>query len=218
MAAMAKEARAAGVRVRAGIQTAFGCAYEGEVSQKKVVDLVRQTLDMGIDELALSDSTGMANPLQIEQMISEVRPLAGDVSHRLAPARHARAGARQRLRGAPARRDPFRHRLWRARRLPLYCWGERQHRHRGHAFYDGGDGRQHGSRHRQSCGRLEALGNFLRRVPCQPNCITFWKVTRRLCLPMPNSSPPTSPQILSLSAAAVAVSQRRSRRRGWGRG
>ncbi len=79
MAAMAKEARAAGVRVRAGVQTAFGCAYEGDVPQARGVDLVRQTLDMDIDELALSDSTGMANPLQIERMLTEVRPLTGNI-------------------------------------------------------------------------------------------------------------------------------------------
>ena len=79
MGRMAQEARAAGVRVRAGIQTAFGCAYEGEVPQERVVDLVKQTLQMDIDELALADSTGMANPLQIERMLSEVRPLAGNI-------------------------------------------------------------------------------------------------------------------------------------------
>ncbi len=78
MEEMAREARGAGVRVRAGVQTAFGCAYEGEVPQRKVVNLLEQTLHMGIDELALSDSTGMANPLQIERMLAEVRPLAGD--------------------------------------------------------------------------------------------------------------------------------------------
>ncbi len=79
MGDMARTAKTAGVRVRAGIQTAFGCAYEGEVPQERVVDLVTQTLDMDVDELALSDSTGMANPLQVERMLTALRPLAGDV-------------------------------------------------------------------------------------------------------------------------------------------
>ena len=79
MGEMARTAKTAGVRVRAGIQTAFGCAYEGEVPQERVVDLVTQTLDMDVDELALSDSTGMANPLQVERMLTALRPLTGDV-------------------------------------------------------------------------------------------------------------------------------------------
>ena len=35
--------------------------------------------DHGIDELALADSTGMANPLQMEEMMSHVVELAQDV-------------------------------------------------------------------------------------------------------------------------------------------
>jgi hydroxymethylglutaryl-CoA lyase len=43
------------------------------------VEIARQYLDAGIDELALADSTGMANPLQIKRMLEAVLPLAGDV-------------------------------------------------------------------------------------------------------------------------------------------
>lgn len=71
--------RELGLKVRAGIQCAFGCVYEGEISQQKVVDVARQYLDAGIDELALADSTGMANPEQIKRMLDAILPLAGDV-------------------------------------------------------------------------------------------------------------------------------------------
>lgn len=67
------------LKVRAGIQCAFGCVYEGEIPQKKVVDIARAYLDVGIDELALADSTGMANPEQIKRMLDVILPLAGDV-------------------------------------------------------------------------------------------------------------------------------------------
>lgn len=79
MAEMAKVAKEAGMWVRAGIQTAFGCAYEGEVAEEHVRELVRRTLELEIDELSLADSTGMANPLQIERMLTTVLPLAGRV-------------------------------------------------------------------------------------------------------------------------------------------
>lgn len=79
MADMVKLARDAGMRVRAGLQTAFGCAYEGQVPLERVVALTKRTLDMGIDELALADSTGMANPRQIESWLKTLLPLAGDI-------------------------------------------------------------------------------------------------------------------------------------------
>ncbi len=66
------------MRVRAGVQSAFGCAYEGGVPRERVVGLIEHILNLGVDELTLADSTGMANPLQIEEMISTISPLAGD--------------------------------------------------------------------------------------------------------------------------------------------
>jgi len=79
MEAMAKQAREWGMGVRAGVQTAFGCVYEGQIPLERVVDLSRRFLAMGIDELSLSDSAGLGNPDQIQRAITAVRPLAGDV-------------------------------------------------------------------------------------------------------------------------------------------
>ena len=79
MAAMVKQAREWGMGVRAGVQTAFGCAYEGQIEQAKVVHLSKRFLAMGIDELSLADSAGLGNPNQIRRTVQEVRPLAGDV-------------------------------------------------------------------------------------------------------------------------------------------
>lgn len=79
LAEMIGLARAGGLRVRAGVQTAFGCAYEGEVPLARVRELVERTLGLGVDALTLADSTGMANPRQVAEMIAAVRPLAGDV-------------------------------------------------------------------------------------------------------------------------------------------
>ncbi|NTU82314.1 MAG: hydroxymethylglutaryl-CoA lyase [Chloroflexales bacterium] len=76
MAAMVERARACGMAVRAGIQCAFGCAYEGEVDAHRVVGLARRILAMGVDELALADTTGTANPQQVRRMVQELLPLA----------------------------------------------------------------------------------------------------------------------------------------------
>jgi len=66
---MATVARAQGMMVRAGVQCAFGCVYEGIVPVEQVVRIVDHLLSVGVDELALADSTGMANPQQMARML-----------------------------------------------------------------------------------------------------------------------------------------------------
>ena len=79
MVAMVAQAREWGMTVRAGVQTAFGCVYEGHIEQAEVVELSRRFLAMGIDELSLADSSGMGNPQQVAQMVAAIRPFAGEV-------------------------------------------------------------------------------------------------------------------------------------------
>ena len=71
--------RQANIRVRGGIQCAFGCRYEGRIPPSHVLDMVRHHLDLGINELALADSTGMADPLHVEELMNTVVNEAGDL-------------------------------------------------------------------------------------------------------------------------------------------
>lgn len=64
------------VQVRGGIQCAFGCRYEGEIDQQVVLDLAKEHLDRGVDELALADSTGMAHPRQMFELLPTLLELA----------------------------------------------------------------------------------------------------------------------------------------------
>lgn len=50
------------VFVRACISTAFYCPYEGKVSQDAVVSLCKEFALMGVDELSVADTIGMASP------------------------------------------------------------------------------------------------------------------------------------------------------------
>ena len=72
------KAREYGISVRMGVQTAFGCVYDGDIPQARVVEMCKQFLAMGIDELTLADSAGLGNPAQIKRMMQEIMPLAGD--------------------------------------------------------------------------------------------------------------------------------------------
>ena len=78
-AEMARIAKEGGLTVRGGIQCAFGCRYEGKISEQFVIDLAKQHLDLGIDELSLADSTGMGNPVQMKRIMSQIVPLAGNL-------------------------------------------------------------------------------------------------------------------------------------------
>ncbi len=72
-------ARRHGIRVRAGIQCAFGCRYEGSIPAQKVMDLIKHHLDAGADEIALADSTGMAHPVQVRHLVQQALELCGPV-------------------------------------------------------------------------------------------------------------------------------------------
>jgi hydroxymethylglutaryl-CoA lyase len=67
------KARAAGMTVRAGVMNAFGCAYEGKIPPRQVLKLVRNFLLEEPHEICLADSSGMANPAQVEQLIHRTR-------------------------------------------------------------------------------------------------------------------------------------------------
>ena len=54
-----------GVAVRGYISTVFGCPYEGAVAPQKVLDVAQSLLAMGINELSLGDTIGVATPNQV---------------------------------------------------------------------------------------------------------------------------------------------------------
>lgn len=66
------------MKIRAGIQCAFGCVYEGKISKTRVLNIASNFLNMGIGTLAISDTTGMANPLLIKSLINKLIPQVGN--------------------------------------------------------------------------------------------------------------------------------------------
>jgi hydroxymethylglutaryl-CoA lyase len=73
-----RHAKERNMKIRAGIQCAFGCVYEGKISERRVLNTASEFLKMGVDTLAISDTTGMANPLSIKNLITQLIP---EVSH-----------------------------------------------------------------------------------------------------------------------------------------
>lgn len=65
-------ALAAKVPVRAYVSTVFGCPYEGDVDPEKAVELVGRLRDMGVYQVSLGDTIGVANPAQTEDVLGRV--------------------------------------------------------------------------------------------------------------------------------------------------
>jgi hydroxymethylglutaryl-CoA lyase len=69
---------APGVKIEAGLSTAFGCTIQGEVTDDDVVWMAEQVVAAGVDEAGLSDTTGMANPAQVRRLFNKVRAAIGN--------------------------------------------------------------------------------------------------------------------------------------------
>ena len=63
---------AAGLRVRGYLSTAFGCPFEGAVDPRRVAELAARLVAMGVYEVAVSDTIGIAHPGQVPRVLEAV--------------------------------------------------------------------------------------------------------------------------------------------------
>lgn len=69
---VAARAKQAGLGLKAALSTCFGCPYEGDVDPGVVVRIAETLIAMGVNEVGISDTTGMANPRQVSALVSRV--------------------------------------------------------------------------------------------------------------------------------------------------
>ncbi|PLT29361.1 hydroxymethylglutaryl-CoA lyase [Peribacillus deserti] len=60
-----------GKKVRGYLSTVFGCPYEGKVPAAQVLSICERLFEMGIEELSLGDTIGIANPRQVEEILEQ---------------------------------------------------------------------------------------------------------------------------------------------------
>ena len=70
--AVCDRAAAAGLRVRGYLSTAFGCPFEGAVAPRQVADVAVRLADLGVFEVVLSDTIGVAHPGQVPTVLEAV--------------------------------------------------------------------------------------------------------------------------------------------------
>lgn len=58
------------MKVSVDVATAFGCPFEGKIPTAKLLEFLQRAHDLGIREFTLCDTTGMANPAQVREVVS----------------------------------------------------------------------------------------------------------------------------------------------------
>lgn len=70
--ALAKRARGDKLFIRCYLSVVFVCPYEGKTDPKKVEELVKQLVEIGIDELSLGDTIGGATPTDVWKILESL--------------------------------------------------------------------------------------------------------------------------------------------------
>ena len=66
------------VMLEVGISTAFGCTLQGLVPEDDVIRIAAESVAAGADECGLSDTTGHANPAQVQRLFRRLRAELGE--------------------------------------------------------------------------------------------------------------------------------------------
>lgn len=68
------------VRVEVAIGVSFGCPFEGPTPEDRVSELAATFADMGVGEISIADTVGMANPSQVTRLMTRLRRERTDVA------------------------------------------------------------------------------------------------------------------------------------------
>ena len=77
-AQIASAAREAGVSASIMISAAFGCPFEGEVAESRVLGIAEEVMKSDPDEVALADTIGVATPWQVSSLVRRLKTVVGE--------------------------------------------------------------------------------------------------------------------------------------------
>ena len=69
------------LRMVGTVSVAFGCPFEGQVDPGVVAQDVARFVSLGVDQVALGDTTGMATPNSVQAMVKRMPPKATLIAH-----------------------------------------------------------------------------------------------------------------------------------------
>ena len=60
------------IPVRGYVSTAFWCPYEGKIAPERVVEVARELLELGVDEISIGDTIGKAVPSEVMALLDRL--------------------------------------------------------------------------------------------------------------------------------------------------
>ncbi|MFC4557251.1 hydroxymethylglutaryl-CoA lyase [Virgibacillus kekensis] len=66
------EAKRADKQLRGYVSTVFGCPYEGRIEIDKVISICDRLFNMGVDEISIGDTIGVADPAQVDEVLTKL--------------------------------------------------------------------------------------------------------------------------------------------------
>lgn len=83
IAEILREAQGAGIFCGVTIAASFGCPFEGEIEPGVVAGMAREFAALGVDEIALADTIGVAVPSDVNKLLDLVIPAIGSTPLRV---------------------------------------------------------------------------------------------------------------------------------------
>lgn len=71
------EAKRNKIRVRGYVSTVFGCPYEGRIPEAQVIKVIKKFADLGLREISLGDTIGVATPKQVVSLLRKLKRSLG---------------------------------------------------------------------------------------------------------------------------------------------
>lgn len=76
---MIQEAIGNGMQVQIGLQTVFGYNKPGDTPLDQVVEYCKVFSEAGVESVSIADSTGLANPESVEERVTAILGVTGDI-------------------------------------------------------------------------------------------------------------------------------------------
>jgi hydroxymethylglutaryl-CoA lyase len=76
-------AQGAGLSGQATIAASFGCPFEGEVAEDKIIAIARSLAETNPVEVSLADTIGVANPAHVARLVGRVREVIAPIPVRV---------------------------------------------------------------------------------------------------------------------------------------
>lgn len=79
----AKRGQDGGPPITVTVSVAFGCPFDGEISEDQVVAIVKEAAAAGVAEIALADTIGVADPWVVRKRVEAVQAVIGSIPLRM---------------------------------------------------------------------------------------------------------------------------------------